>query len=196
MAKLWLITLGLLIVAAISAMPLQRDYSQASTATIAVAATMDSAPTDCGQLAVPTVIDPHAGGGIGAWPLWVGIPNWSGQSRGILVFPTTHYQESDVLIGWWVTKMGWFVSETYKGEVKLQAYYLTDHSPMYFEFANEPTTLASINPANPGGFTDEMQGCAFFPSLIWVSKAGCYQLEATWDGGMWRQVIAIGSSAG
>jgi len=167
--------------------------TNAPTPTIEVAATMDSAPTDCGQLAVPAVIDAQAGGGIGAWPLWVGIPNWSDQSRGILVFPTIHYQENEMLVGWWVTKMGWFVSEAYKGEVTIQAYNLADHSPMYFEFTAEPEPLAVLNPARPGGFVNGMQGWAFFPSLIWVSKAGCYQLEATWDGGMWRQVIAVGA---
>jgi hypothetical protein len=159
--------------------------------TVEVADTMEQLPTDCGKLAVPIVIASEIGKGIGAWPVWVATP--SDQAKGVFVFPTTHYQTNDQLPGWWVTKMGWFVAETYTGDVTIQAYNLADHSPLYFEFADELTTLVTINPAKPGGFVEGIDDWAFFPSLVWASKAGCYRIEIAWDGGMWQQVVALGS---
>ncbi len=93
--------------------------------------------------------------------------------------------------------MAWFVNTNYHGKVKLSAYSLTDHSPVYFETGdqhNNMVTTAELDSATPGGIIPDFPDkWAFFPTHIWVSKAGCYRIQAEWDSGSWQQVIAIGS---
>jgi len=158
--------------------------------TVEVAAEMEAVPTDCGILAQEMAVDPMIQG-IGAWPIWVALPNEAGDSRGILTMPTKHYQENEQIKGWWSTKVAWFIDPSYTGEVQLQGFNVQDNSPIYFEF-DELTTLATLNSDEPGGFADGLEAWAFFPSYMWVSKAGCYRLQAEWDGGLWQQVIAVG----
>lgn len=150
---------------------------------------MDAAPTTCGPL--PEAIDfgENVGKLIGAWPLYIGIGN------GVLPMPTSHYYTDDRLPGWWRNKVGWLVKDSYQGMIHLRGGNVDDGSPMVFEFnGNEPVLEAVLNPAHPGGFIDGMVGWAFFPSAVWVSKAGCYRLQVEWDGGRWEQVIAVGAN--
>lgn len=158
-----------------------------------VASEMAPAPNDCGPLAEPIAIDPMIPHAIGAWPIWVAVPDLDGDPRGALFFPDTHYQTRSELEGWWMSKIGWFIPASYTGTVTLQAANVEDSSPIYFEFSDHHlTTAATLNAAQPGGFVEELTDYAFFPSNIWVSKAGCYRLQAEWDGGRWEQVIAVG----
>jgi hypothetical protein len=163
------------------------------TLTVEVAAEMEAVPSDCGILAEEMTIDPMITHAIGTWPIWVALPNEAGSTKGILSMPNKHYQENPQLEGWWSTKVAWFIDPSYTGEVRLQGFNVDDNSPIYFEF-DELTTLAAINPAEPGGFADGLEAWAFFPSYMWVSKAGCYRLQAEWDGGLWQQIIAVGRS--
>src|SRR5262249_949207 len=97
------------------------------------------------------------------------------------------------LPGWWRTKMAWFVSDSYKGAVKVRGYNLKDNSPIYINWnRDELLTTAELDPRKTFSSVAGMQGWAFFPSSVWVSKAGCYSIEAEWDGGAWRQVVAVG----
>lgn len=156
---------------------------------------MGLVPSNCGILADSIAIDPLIPRAVGAWPIWISVPNGSDEpAKGILFVPNEHNQKNPDLEGWWSTKVAWFIPLTYTGEVQLQGFNVDDDSPMYFEFDHDgPTTTAIINPEEPGGFVEELEGWAFFPSYAWVSKAGCYRLEAEWDGGMWQQVIAVGN---
>jgi hypothetical protein len=159
---------------------------------IEVAPEMELLPTDCGTLAEPIALHSMIPKAIGASPIWTALPNWEGQTKGTLAMPGRHYQENPQLEGWWSIKLAWFVTEAYEGEVELQGFNIADDSPIYFEFNDGPTTSATLNPAQPGAFVEELEGWAFFPSYVWVSKAGCYQLQASWDGGLWQQIIAVG----
>jgi hypothetical protein len=192
-SRFW-VALGIVIMVIMLMAGQERGYGQAPTstalATFEVAETMEVAPSNCGILPKPMAIDPQIGEAIGAWPVWLSV---SGRD-GVLIFPTTHYQTRDQLPGWWMTKMGWFVSKTYKGKVEIRAFNLADGSPIYFEFADDLTTVGVLDPDKPGGFVDGITEWAFFPSLEWISKAGCYQIEARWGGGMWQQVVAVGST--
>lgn len=160
---------------------------------VQVAVEMEFAPDDCGILPQPMAIDPLIPQAIGAWPLWVAVPNGDEDSKGVLFVPNEHYQQNKQLEGWWSTKVGWFVSPSYVGDVQVSAYNLADDSPIFFDRADELGTTMTLNPAEPGGFVDGLDAWVFFPSNLWVSKAGCYLLEAKWDGGLWQQVIAVGS---
>jgi hypothetical protein len=158
-----------------------------------VSAEMAPAPDDCGPLVEPIAIDPMIPHAIGAWPIWVSVSDVDGDPRGALFIPDTHYQTRPDLEGWWSSKIAWFIPNSYTGTVRLQAANLADGSPIYFEFGeHETAAVATLDSAQPGGFVEELTDFAFFPSNIWVSKAGCYRLEAEWDGGRWEQIIAVG----
>jgi hypothetical protein len=165
------------------------------TLVVAVAAEMEPVPSNCGVLAEPLAIDPLIPQAIGTWPIWIALPNGGDEATGTLYLPNRHDQVNPNLEGWWATKVAWFIPINYRGDVHLQGVNITDQSPMYFEFNEEgPLEVATINPEQPGGFVEELDRWAFFPSYVWVSKAGCYQLEADWEGGSWQQGIAVGRS--
>ena len=109
--------------------------------------------------------------------------------------PNEHYITNPQLEGWWATKVASFIPITYEGKVQLQGFNVADNSPMYFEVGGqEATTVAILDPDHPGGSAAGIERWAFFPSYFWVSKTGCYRLEAEWDGGAWQQIIAVGSA--
>lgn len=151
-------------------------------------------PDDCGILADTVAIDPMIPNAVGASPIWLSVPDEGEDPKGILYVPNEHNQENPQLEGWWYTKVAWFIPLTYTGEVQISGFNVEDNSPMYFEFDDDgPAEVGTLNPAEPGGFVEELVNWAFFPSYVWISKAGCYQIEAEWDGGAWRQIIAAGN---
>jgi hypothetical protein len=131
----------------------QVGYSQEVTPMpiITVAPEMETPPSDCGILAESMAIDPLIQRAIGAWPLWVALPNWIGDTRGILHIPNEHTFTDERLEGWWTTKVAWFISNAYTDDVQLQGFHVEDHSPIYFEFSDhELREVAILNPAEPG----------------------------------------------
>jgi hypothetical protein len=150
---------------------------------------MNPAPTTCGPLPEAINFGEDVGRLVAAWPLYIGIEN------GVLPMPTTHYFTDDRLPGWWRNKVGWLAKASYQGTIHLRGANVDDGSPMVFEFnGDEPVLEAVLDSAHPGGFIDGLEGWAFFPSAVWVSKAGCYRLQVEWDGGRWEQVLAVGAN--
>jgi hypothetical protein len=174
----------------------QLGHSQSSDSTpkfaVKGAPEMEVVPENCGQLAKPMVVDPMIDG-IGAWPIWVALPNWSNESEGVLIIPNERDFKHPEMQGWWSMKVAWFIPLSYTGEVRLRGYNLADDSPIYFEFQEGLTDVATLNPAQPGGLVEGLDQWAFFPSHVSVPRAGCYRLQAEWDGGLWEQTIAVGS---
>jgi hypothetical protein len=167
---------------------------QSQSPEVEVADEMADVPTNCGTLAESMAIDPMIPQAIGMWPIWFALPNVQDETRGILYFPNQHYHTHPDLEGWWATKAAWFIPLSYTGEVKLQGVNIADNSPMYIDAGEMGLNLiATLNPAQPGGFIEGLDDWAFFPSYAWVSKAGCYRLQAEWDGGRWEQIIAVGN---
>jgi hypothetical protein len=151
------------------------------------AATMDAPPTDCGPLPGAVRVSNAYAPVLGAWPVWGTLG-----SDGILVMPEEPTTDAS-LPGWWGRKVLWLVKTSYEGEVTLRGYHTADNSPMLFSFDNNPPTASPVlNPDNPTAFAQDSQNFANFPSGVFVSRAGCYVLEATWNGGLWRQTIAVG----
>ncbi|HEX2906699.1 MAG TPA: hypothetical protein VHO69_07560 [Phototrophicaceae bacterium] len=195
-----LILLIALFVPMLLLLTIQPGYGQAAieatpAATVEVAATMDFVPTDCGILAGAIAIDPLIPRAIGAWPVWLSVPNGDDrETKGILYVPNRHNFTDASLPGWWVTKAGWFVSKSYSGEVRVRGFNVADDSPIYFASgAAELSDTMILNPEQPGGFVTGLERFAFFPTHMWVAHAGCYRLEAAWDGGLWQQIIAVGN---
>ncbi len=165
-----------------------------TTPPVEVASEMRPVPANCGILAEAMAIDPMIQKAIGTWPIWIALPNVADETRGILDIPNEHYFTIPQLEGWWTTKVAWFVPNAYTGKVRVQGINIEDNSPLFIESnGDEPSEVAIFDPEHPGGSVAGIPNWAFFPSHIWVSKAGCYRLEAEWEGGMWQQVIAVGS---
>lgn len=171
----------------------QSAATQSATGTFEAAAQMDPVPSDCGNLAEPLEINGETGSFLGAWPILISVSSGAGKPKGVLAFPNQHYGTDARLPGWWYNKIAWFVSESYRGEVKISGYNVKDHSPLYINWKDDILeTTAALNPKKSFSFVNGMQGWAFFPSIVWVSKAGCYNIEAEWEGGAWRQIVAVG----
>jgi hypothetical protein len=167
--------------------------TQNAVSTAEVAAQMDLVPTNCGILAAPIQLNAQQGYFIGSWPILIGIPNYPNRYKGVMGFPNEHLHSDNRLPGWWATKMAWFVSESYVGVVKVRGFNIKDNSPIYINWKGDnPVTTAEFDPSKTISYVDGMTGWAFFPSHVWVSKAGCYRLEAEWDGGAWHQIVAVG----
>jgi hypothetical protein len=168
--------------------------TQNAVATVEVAAQMEPLPTNCGIPPKPMTLSPQITSVIGTWPLLVGVPNFPDPRKGALVFPTEHNDTDALLPGWWVTKTGWLVSQTYEGTVKVRGFNIIDHSPIYFNLGRGGlVTTAELDPTKDFSIIEGLTDWSFFPSNIWVSKAGCYRIEAEWNGGSWWQVLAVGS---
>jgi hypothetical protein len=163
-----------------------------AAATVRVAIEMADAPTTCGPSPEPVDISKHYASVIGAWPIWGTLAYGSGGMKGMISMRKERPQPAR-LPGWWAQKVLWLVKTSYKGEVRLRGFNVTDQSPMYFTLNNNaPTAVAVLNPANPGAWSAGSDQFANFPSLVWVSKAGCYKIEAEWNNGSWDQVLSVG----
>jgi len=191
---------GILLVAMLSVILLngQTVHSQTAaptaTATVELASEMADIPSNCGPTPEPIQIDETVGPSIGSWPIWtVMYYKQDGQRKGGLAMPKDRMNRPSGPRGWWSQKALWTVKLTYKGEVTLRGYNVADNSPIYWTLNNgAPTTSPVLNPEQPGAWAQGSDQWAFFPSYVWVSKAGCYVIEAQWNGGMWRQTIPVG----
>ncbi len=172
----------------------QGQAAGTALATVQVAAQMDPAPTNCGPVPEAISLDSHFGPGLGSWPVWGTINEGGTEHKGILSMSKDHPTGETYLPGWWAQKVLWVVKLTYQGEVKLSGFNVADNSPIYFSLNNgQPqTNVASLNPDNPTAGAPGSDRWAYFPSLLWVSKAGCYVIQAQWNGGSWQQVIPVG----
>ncbi|MCC7451374.1 MAG: hypothetical protein IT324_28450 [Anaerolineae bacterium] len=192
---LWLV---LVIVLSVPLLHVKRVHSQTAAptaaATVEVAAEMGDMPTNCGPTPEPLQIDENVGPSIGSWPLWtVMYYQQDGVRKVGLAMPKDRMNRPSALQGWWSQKALWTVKLTYKGEVTLRGYNVADNSPIYWTLNNgAPTTSPVLNPEQPGAWAKGSDQWAFFPSYVWVSRAGCYVIEAQWNGGMWRQTIPVG----
>lgn len=176
----------------------QGNSQPAATATpttppVQVASDMGPPPSNCGILPEAISIDPMIPQAVGTWPIWVALPNVTGETRGILNMPNQHYFSLPQLAGWWTTKVAWFIPISYPGKVRVRGVNVADNSPLFIEANSKgPSEVTVFDPDHPGGSAAGIPNWFFFPSHVWVSKAGCYRLEAEWEGGMWQQVIAVG----
>jgi hypothetical protein len=165
-----------------------------AAATVRVATEMRSAPTNCGPSPEPVKISEHYGPVLGAWPIWGTLAYGSGPMKGVISMPKENARDAK-LPGWWLQRVLWLVKTSYTGEVRLRGYNVDDQSPMYFSFTvdnNRPTAVAVLNPAKPGAWAAGSDQFANFPSWVWVSKAGCYKIEAEWNNGSWSQTLSVG----
>jgi hypothetical protein len=158
-------------------------------------------PTSCPKLPpLQTMTPDNFGGGfspgvsfLGAAPVWqLGLPQSGGtldlNAGGAVPLPET--------------KVLWVVGPNYPTVVTLLGRNLSTGAPIWFDIypnnhtggSDIYTQAARLDPTNPNrGSTDNSTGHWNIWGLgpIFLA-AGCYQLEASWPGGSWRAIYAVG----
>jgi len=165
----------------------QPTYAPIPTPIIANATNVGPAPKDClvGSTPTPKYLDSDFGPGIGGSPVWF-----------IAGGPRTSLEGDLYFQHGWGVKVLWVIGPHYTHPVMLRGWSLTDNTPLWFQFsgdaAGDPTPSPLLNPLHPGSVTGSDHGWAEFPSALYVPKADCYYLEASWPGGSWRIRFAAG----
>ncbi len=213
-AVLWSLVLLALACSGCSASPVT---SQA-TPTLAIP-TLTPIPTDpssdgihpppfSGSLAAPPTDCPTApplqkmtrenfGGGFygtitfyGVAPVW-GWPAAAGA--------TIHFQQFIGNTGWPDMKDLWVIGPNYNKPVTLTGHDLRTNTPLWFHFLNGSgpdvyTTSALLDPASPNrdGATNSEGRWQIWGIGLVLLQAGCYELDATWDGGSAHTIYALG----
>ena len=143
-------------------------------------------PVTCAILGSPQQLNPAFGPGIGGSPVWVisGTTIHVGFGDGTLrgVTYTNH--------GWSV-KVLWVSEPSYSQPIHVSGAAVDTGQPLWFQFNGQesPTTSAVLDPSKPPTGTGGWPG---FPSYVFIPRAACYYLTATWPQGHWRVVVAAG----
>ena len=147
-------------------------------------------PSTCPTNPPPVRLPQGLGTGIGMSPVWVVgfTPGLSlhldfGDPGGMMHGPHG-----------WYRKLAWLVGPGYRQRIVLHGSALAGGAPLWFQLGGQtPTTAPLLNPQQPeAAFPGEPPGWAFFPSYLFIPLAGCYSVEATWPGGMWKVAFAAG----
>ena len=128
----------------------------------------------------------------GASPVW--------ESGVVPAHPLNPYPSGPTPTPWPGTKVSWIVGPNYANPVTLQGRDLLSGVPIWFDMSangntsDNLTTLATLDPNHPNQGTIRN---ASGPWNIWsiglvFTRAGCYDLEASWTGGRWQMVLPVG----
>jgi hypothetical protein len=153
--------------------------------------TLGQVPQSCPQDTIAqNFASPAYPAGVGSSPMWV--TGFAGP-RAVL----NHLVRADPPLWGWYQQLA-LVSETnYAGTVTLQGGIVGNTFPLWFGLAphdGELITSISVNPMNTSASNhfgaDQQWGV--LPIHIFIAEAGCYYLQATWDGGSWTAYFAAG----
>jgi hypothetical protein len=163
---------------------------------------LDPAPTHCpssiSHLSTMTT-SADFGGGFPAQSVLEGVsPVWeNGLAPASTINP---YPDGPTPTPWPGTKVLWVVGPNYTNPVTLQGRDLLSGVPIWFDVytngstQDSLTTLVTLDPAHPNrGSTRNTTGLWNIWDIGLVfTRAGCYDLEASWVGGQWQVVLAVG----
>ncbi len=159
-----------------------------ATATInisppAVEVPLGQLPNTCPRGPEPMSVTGRYGPGIGGYPLWVAgfAPPYAS-----LVW----LGAGEPMKYGWPFKVGWVAKRTYTGTVRIRGADLANGQPLWFNI-NQVDSISPILNLS-GATTLQFDGWTDFPSYVYIPRAGCYSLEAEWEGGMWRVSFAAG----
>lgn len=144
-------------------------------------------PQNCSPGAVPHSVFSALGPVVGQTPIWAS--GFDGP-HAVLRFSTSY--DTYTPYGW-TWKLVWEVGPHFSQKVTLQGGNLRTGESLWFQFDGPATTSPVLDPQQPdhpvpaGG-----EGYAEWGSYIFIPAAGCYQIEATWPGGLWRILFAAG----
>lgn len=89
-------------------------------------------------------------------------------------------------------KVLWIIAPRHRTPVTIEGRDVGKDKPIYFdvEATGNPVTSAQLDPKEPG--TVPEHNWKEYPSYLFFSGAGCYELKTTWSGGSWRRVFGFG----
>lgn len=168
-----------------------RAEPTSSTAPFAkVARSLGSPPRGCGAPRLTrSEVSPDYAPLLGRAPVWFG-PYLSVDERR----STFHVLADAPRTGHgWRVKFLWVIGPGQKAPVTLRGGDLAGghQVPLELEGA-EAAASATLDPERPGALPDRSNGLKEFPSYVYFPAAGCYFLEASWPGGSWKVVFAVG----
>jgi hypothetical protein len=123
---------------------------------------------------------------LGRAPVWFGPYLDVDEGRSILRIPADAPRTP---YGWRV-KFLWIVDLPQAAPVTLHGGEVSGPRALWIEpeSAEQAATEAALDPGPPGSGS----GFKEFPSYIYLPAAGCYFLQAAWQGGSWRIDFAAG----
>jgi len=167
------------------------EPSPASTTTLAsppelpkVAVKLGPPPRDCNG-PTPKEIASFVGPAVGESPVWAVGPVGPHATLGL-----------GRRTKWgWGQKVLLLIEPEHEGIVTVRGASVDDGSPIWFKSSGRyvlgPTTKLVLDPQNPAIPIQHGQWKEW-PSTFYIPKAGCYFLEARWNGGSWRLTFAAG----
>jgi hypothetical protein len=158
------------------------------------AQTLGRAPATCAGAEPVPRSRPFAAYGtlFGTEPLWTGVYAAFDAARNAFVVPAVGYHRTR---DGWPVKFLWITPRSEASPIDLK---LTGAAgdPVLFWFGgvlDVHTRAPILDPANPGHpDTDDHADNHEWGSIVYFPKAGCYTLEAAWQGGSWRFVFGFG----
>jgi hypothetical protein len=153
-----------------------------------VAKKLGPPPTDCtGPAPDPQPVVRHYGSLDGEKPIWGGI--YAGYRPEHQAFYASDARRRKY--GFRI-KLLWIIHPRHDTPVTIAGRDVDNDKPIYFDVGGtgNPVTTAELDPNNPG--TVPEHEWREYPSYLFFSRAGCYELEAKWDGGKWRRVFGFG----
>ncbi len=154
-------------------------------------ATLDATPTACPQNTQTQKFDaPPLPPGVGGGPLWV--TGFTG-SRAVL----NHLARAHPPQLGWYQQIQLVGASNFSGAITLQGGIAGSTFPLWFGFDPHEKDLIfsyQYSPADSSlsNHTTDDQQWIVRPINLYIPQAGCYYLQATWDGGSWTAYFAAG----
>ena len=169
-----------------------RSPSPSPTAvSTSIQVTYGPAPKDCPESPQPKLVSPFSNPVVGQAPLWAG-----GFEPGTPAPLLTHRGPREAMgipFKVWVMAPGskTVVQVTITETRTATAAWISqaaDSSGSTATFDPTRTNVVSSPTASDAG------GVIGFPSSVSIARPGCYEIEASWPGGQWKQIFAAGTN--
>ncbi len=153
-------------------------------------ATLDAAPGACPQNTLTQTFDSALPAGAGGAPMWV--TGFSGPRATL-----NHLIRAQPPELGWHQQIQLVGATNYAGAIKLQGGIAGSMFPLWFGFDPHEKELIVNYQFNPldssiSNHTTDDQQWIVRPINLYIPQAGCYYLQATWDGGSWTVYFAAG----
>lgn len=154
-------------------------------------ATLDSAPQACLQHTLTQNFDaPSLPDGVGGVPLWV-----TGFTGPLAIL--NHLVRAQPPELGWYQQIQLVGATNFSGAIQLQGGIADNIYPLWFGFdphERHPIVNYQFNPGDSSisNHTTDDQQWNIRPINLYIPQAGCYFLQATWDGGSWIVYFAAG----